>query len=1121
MKMARKSAIWQVFGEGPLNGLWDRALAGLITLLLAGIVSHAQAPTGGIAGDAVDPRGGVVAGVEVVLRNTQTGESQATKTNPDGYYEFLLLRPATYEITAHEKGFSSLHHGNIAVTVGSVVRVDLHLELGEVSQTVEITAQVPLIEPDRTSIVQTVDLKSVSNLPMLGRQILNLALTVPGTIPSAPGTQVNAFSVAGMRAQSNNYTLDGISINDPQVNGPLNGFRITEAIQEFNVQTSIASPEVGRNSGAQVNIITKSGGNNLHGSLFYTGRNDALDANDFFLNKKGLKKNALRRHQFGGSAGGRILRDKTFWFFSYEGFRETFQQPVNTRVPTLAERALVTDPVSIKVLQFYPLPLPNATGTTNWAGTAARSTNDDTYFWRLDHNLTSNHHLLLRYAWLHGSTDELQSSANPFHGNITNLPSQHNALVQESWASTKLVNEAQLGFSRNRTFFQPKDVALNPASIFTDANGNPLPGFVNTSVDSLDGGLPNINIGGGFGGFGAGTNMPQGRATNTYEAIDNITFLNPFGWSRHTFRFGGALRHEITNRFLNGNYRGRITFDCFSGCVSSFAAGSPLSGALRTGVGGTFRTWSRNVWSWYAQDIYKPRANWTVQYGMRWEYFGQLVEKHDRGSNFVPGIGMMALGSNMRIDVDPNQLGRNAIILTPVNFQLPRSGQTSSDYHDFAPFLGISWQPKILKGLFGDGRTVIRTGFRTSYDDIFANIPVNMGLNLPNVLTTTLPDATSTSRYSWATILNQNTSLWASNNVPLGIQGIVSFNAWDPNARTAYAMNYALELERQLGQDYSLALSYVGSQGRRLGVYSDVNEPFVTVSDPLVLGTQSPNLRSFPFPQYAGISLGTFGANSNYNGMVATFRRRATHGVSYRASYTFGKSLDDNSSFFGSDRDNGSFADPRNRAAERARSDFDVRHRVVADMIYQLPFGPGRRWLGNLHGPLGHVVGGWDFSGIFQYRSGFPFTIWAGNGFRDYSGFNQKADRPNFAPGVTDISLNYDNPDDVFNCHKAACPLFTRPFAGTIGNVGRNRFGGPTFTDLDFGAFKSFPFGEGRRLQFRAELFNAFNKTNFGLPSSNIQFNSLTTAASSTVGTVTSLSPNLPRIIQLTLRVDF
>src|SRR5215472_5109100 len=305
--MARKSAVGHVFGEGPLTGLWSRTLPSLMAMLLAGIASHAQAPTGGITGIATDPSGASVAGVEVALRNTQTGESQTAATTTQGYYEFLLLRPATYEITAHAKGFSSLHQGNIAVTVGSNVRVDLHLTLGEVSQTVEIIAQVPLIEPDRTSIVQTVDLKSVSNLPMFARNILNLALTVPGTVPSAPGTQVNAFSVAGMRAQSNNYTLDGISNNDPQVNGPLNAFRIAEAIQEFNVQTSIASTEVGRNSGAQVNIITKSGGNDLHGSLFYTGRNDVLDANDFFLNKKGLKKNALRRHQFGGSAGGRIF----------------------------------------------------------------------------------------------------------------------------------------------------------------------------------------------------------------------------------------------------------------------------------------------------------------------------------------------------------------------------------------------------------------------------------------------------------------------------------------------------------------------------------------------------------------------------------------------------------------------------------------------------------------------------------------------------------------------------------------------------------------------------------------------------------------------------------------------
>lgn len=1093
--------------------LWP--LCGCISILLFSCGLHAQIPTGSIVGNAYDPSGATVAGARITLRNVATGETSAVASNADGYYEFLSLRPTSYEIYGEASGFRRLHRTGIVVNVGAIVRADLRFEVGQVNQVVEVSSETPLIEPDKTSISRSLDIKAVSNLPMLGRDILALALTAPGTIQGAPGTQVVAFSVAGMRTQSNNYTLDGVSNNDPQVNGPLNLFHLTDAIQEFSVQTSIASTDAGRSSGAQVEIITKSGTNTLHGTLFYTGRNDALDANDFFLNRAGQKKNALRRHQFGGTAGGRIIRDRTFWFFSYEAFRDKTQQPLTARVPTTAERASVTDPVSQKVLAFYPNANTPLAGGTNWTGTAATINNNDTYFWRVDHNINANHHLTARYAWLRGSSDQVQSLSSPFHGNITNLPGQHSMLIQENWIRTKFVNEAHVAFSRNRTLFLPSDVSLNPAGIFTDAAGNPLPGYIDAAADPLDGGLPNISIT-GLSGLGAGTNMPQGRATNTIEAYDNLSLIAPHGWSRHTFKVGGGLRHEQTNRFLNGNYRGQISFPS----LARFASGQPQRGSLRTGAGGTFRTWSRYVWSYYLQDSFKAKANLTINFGLRWENFGQLTEKHDRGSNFVPGIGMMALNSNLRIDIDPAKLGRNAITLTPVNFFLPRSGQSGGDYNNYAPFLGIAWSPKILPSIFGAGKTVIRTGFRVSYDDVFANIPVNMGLNLPQILTTTLPTAT----YTWGTALNQNRSLFSSDpTVPGGSRGIVSFNAWDLNARTAYAMNYALEVERQLGTNYSLGISYVGSQGRKLGDFLDGNEPTVTsVVDPTKRGDQAPNQRTFPFPQYASIFQGAFTSNSSYNGMVATLHKRAVHGISYTASYTFGRSLDDNSSFFGSDGEFGSYADPRNRKVERGRSSFDVTHRVVATYIYELPFGPHRRWFAQTHGVLGQILGGWDSSGIFNYRSGFPFTIFAGTAF-DYSGLNQFADRPNFAPGVTDITTNYSDPGNVFNCHNAkagGCPLFAQPLAGTIGNVGRNRFTGPHLINMDFALMKNFPFGEGHRIQFRADFFNLFNHVNFNLPSANLQFSG-GVPVSSTAGSITSDSNANPRLIQLGLRMDW
>jgi len=445
-------------------------------VLLAASLGWAQALTGGIAGTVYDRTHAAVPGTEIILRSVATGATRTTTTSTAGSYEFPQLGPGAYDLTAQAKGFRRMVERNIMVDVGAVVHLDLTLEVGEMSQTVEVTAELPLIEPDKTFIGKTVDVRGMENLPMLDRQFLNLVLTVPGTTPGAPGTQVEAFSVAGMRTQSNNYTLDGISNNDPQVNGPLNAFRLADAVQEFNVQTSIASTEVGRNSGAQVNIITKSGGNSYHGTLFYFHRNDAFDATPFFLNRGRQPKNPLRRHDYGGTVGGFLLRDKTFWFFSFEGFRQKVQEPATARVPTDTERAAVTDPVSKKLLQFWPVantPQLLATTGKNWAGTTPSQNNNQTYLWRIDQTLSKSHRLMGRYAWFRGRT--LARQTDPFNGAITNLPGQHSFLLQETYATGRVVNEVRLGYSRNRTFFQPIDVSINPATIFTDTSGNPCP----------------------------------------------------------------------------------------------------------------------------------------------------------------------------------------------------------------------------------------------------------------------------------------------------------------------------------------------------------------------------------------------------------------------------------------------------------------------------------------------------------------------------------------------------------------------------------------------------------------------------------------------------------------------
>jgi len=1073
-----------------------------------------QLPTGSIVGSVYDRTGATVAGAQLVLKDTATGTPRATTTSTAGSYEFLELRPGTYDLAVEARGFRRTVERNIVVNVGLVVRLEVTLQVGDVTETVEVTAETPLVEADKASISTAVDVRAMQNLPLQDRQFLNLALTVSGAVPGAPGTRIAAtsvetFTVAGMRSQSNNYTLDGISNNDPHINGPLSLFRLSDAVQEFNVQTSIASAEVGRNSGAQVSIITKSGGNAYHGTLFYYHRNDAFDTTPFFLNRARQPKNPLRRHQFGGTVGGFIHRDKTFWFFSFEGFRQRVQDPATARVPTDAERALVTDPVSERLLQFWPRAnTPQLLGTTgrNWAGTTPDETKDETYFLRIDQNLTKNHRLTGRYAWFRGSTLALAGVRDPFASSVTNWPGQHSFLLQETYATGNLVNELRLGYSRNRVFFQPADVTINPATIFTDAAGNPLPGYIDTRVDPLDGGLPRITVATFTNGaLGAGIAIPQGRATNTYELLDNLSLIGPGGHSRHTLRLGAAARREIANLFLNTFFRGSISFPGWP----AFASGQPQRGSLGTGAGGTFRTWFRLPVYLYVQDTFKVRTNLTTNYGLRWEYPGEFNEKRNRGSNFVPGVGQMVLNSNLRIDVDSTRLGRAALLLTPVGNRLPSTGQFSVPKRNFGPFLGVAYAPKFWPGLFGDGKTVMRTGFRLSYDDIFDDIPTFMGFNFPPVLTTMLP----TGAYTWATVLSQDQRLFSPDPtvVPQGERGILTFAAWDVNPPSPYAMTYALEIQRQFGRDLAVEVSYIGSQGRKLVVGLDLNQPTVMVNDPAKRGDQAPNVRTFPFPQYSNIFQGAFVSNSNFNGMVLVVRKRSSYGLSFTASYELSKSLDDNSSFFGSDGGTGNYADTRNRKLDYGLSSFDVRQRVIVSWVYELPLGPHRVLLGRAHGFLGQVVGGWTLSGITSYRSGFPFTVRASSD-RDFSGLNQStpaggfSDRVNLKPGVSTVPTNMSDPDHAFDPS-----VFAFPGAGSVGNVGRNTLSGPSFLNQDFAVLKNFLIRESQRVQFRAEFFNLFNHANFKLPENRLD--------QSGVGKIGDTFD--PRLIQFSLRLQW
>src|SRR6266481_3165042 len=522
----------------------------LMALLVAATVS--ASPTGSIVGSVKDPSGAATPGAKLTLTNVATNAKMEAVSDTNGGFQFLQLAPAVYSLVVESQGFKKVTEQRILVQVDQITHVDVALEIGSVTQIVEVTsAATPLLETDRSTLSSVVDSQVISNMPLNARQYLDLALLTPGVLPSATGTQGGGFNVAGARSQSNVFLLDGVSNIDTQVNSALGNFRITDAVQEFAVQTSVATAEFGRGTGGQVSIVTKSGSNQFHGSVFEYLRNSVLDAADFFTNKNGGTKNPLHRNQYGATLGGPILKNKMFFFGSYEGFRQVAPTVSSTRVPTAAERASVTDPISKSLLQFWPNPtnLNAPAGTNNFIANVGATLYDETGLAKVDYNITEKDHLSIRWAQYGGTV--FTPGALPLQGGNANSPASDSGVIDYTHIfSPRVLNEARFGFSRNKTFITVQDSGFDASKVFVDAAGNPLPGIVQAGSNQLDSGLPTIGISGGFAPLGSTSNLPQGRRTNTYEFYDNVSLIAPFGASKHSWRMGVHIRREDARRFL-------------------------------------------------------------------------------------------------------------------------------------------------------------------------------------------------------------------------------------------------------------------------------------------------------------------------------------------------------------------------------------------------------------------------------------------------------------------------------------------------------------------------------------------------------------------------------------------
>ena len=1081
----------------------------LLVLSIATIVS--ASPTGSIAGSVKDSSGAAISGVRLTLTNIATNAKMEVATDANGEYQFLQLAPAVYSLHVEAAGFKKVVFENVVVQVDQITHVDATLQIGSVAETIEVsTSAMPLLEADRSSLSNVVDSTVISNMPLNGRQYLDLALVTPGVLPSASGVQGGGFNVSGARSQSNNFLLDGVSIIDTQVSAALGTFRITDAVQEFAVQTSVATAEFGRGTGGQVSIVTKSGTNQFHGSVFEYFRNSILDAADFFTNKQGGTKNPLHRNEYGATLGGPILRDKLFFFLSYEGFRQVAPTPSNTRVPTAAERATVTDPISKSLLQFWPAP--NATGTANFIANVPSTLFDETGLAKVDYNISEKDHLSARWTQYGGTS--FTPGQLPLLGGSFNSPVSASGVITYTHTfSPRLLNEVRLGFSRNKTFITMQDTGFDASKIFVDSSGNPLPGVVQASKNQLDSGLPTITVGGGFARLGSTSNFPQGRITNTYEIFDNVSLTAPFGASKHSWRWGVHVRREDARRFLDGSARGNFSFTNFA----DFAAGKVNQATFL--FGSTLAYWRRYPFDLYWQDTYKIKDNFTLNYGVRYEYPSAIYQTRNQATNFIPGVGPVLLGTNQLLTIDLTKKGPSSLITVPAPINLSNSG-VKSDKNNIAPIIGFAYTPRFAKSFFGNDDTVIRGGFRVGYDETFNNIPANMALNAPFNLTTTQNTSTAGGKFPWAVGFNQNVPLVKF--VPTQV-GLVNLSAEDPNLVSPYIYQYSLGIQRKLGSAFSLEVDYLGSMGHKEGLFIDQNQPAVTVRNPAFQGSQAPNTQTFPYPLFGPVATGVPIGNSNYNGAVVTARYQGRHGIFFEGSYTLGKSIDDGSAYFGATGgENAGLADSHNLRAERGPSAFDIRHHAVFVYVVELPVGPGHRLLGWSNGVNRQVFGGWEISGVTTIQSGAPFTVF--NSSSDFSGFNQFFDRPDVV-GTGRLHQNNSNPDAALD----KTYFSVRPPTGRVGTSGRNQYYGPGLQNYNFALAKVFPLHTERvRLRFRTDFFNLFNHTNFANPVNNqssANFGKIIatvgSAVGTSVGTTAGVTGGGARVIQLALRLEF
>ena len=1086
-------------------------LSAVLALLLgmAG-TSTAQTATGQITGTVQDASGAVLAKVKVTASHQLTNQSRETTTSESGTYVFPLLPIGVYSVTAEHQGFRTAKQSNIQLSVDQVVRVDMDLTVGEVTDVVEVQAGAVTLDTETASMGQIVSQRQVTQLPLNGRNFLQLLFLNGGTVETN-GEQGgmrqgagNAISINGARPTSNNYLIDGTSNTDTALGTP-SAILSIDAIQEFKEQTGTYSAEYGF-SANQVNVVSKTGTNDLHGAAFWFGRNDAFDANTFFNNLSGTAKNKLRQNQFGFVAGGPAYipklydgRNKTFWLVNYEGRRTIsgFQDFLTIPTPDqLAGRftSVIIDPLTgqpfpnntIPTSRFSRLaqlatakffPAPNFTGTQgNYIRRRNIPNDTDQYTIRGDQQLGRFGTVFGRFTNSDYTNISVQNTTEL--GDVFFVQKTRNWQVSHSLpVGATLVNQFRFGYvgaTANQHGFPAPQSDIDPlglTGVFTgipdDQRSYPAVGF---------GGV----AGAGLSGGGSAVNDYQASYQPMWDVSNTTTWIR----GRHTLNFGAnfrkwSLQRDLANDFLgqftfSGFFTGNTTRDhavadfllgYFSGASVFQPAGFSVEG--KTGNPRQFNFWYLAP---YIQDDWKVNSRLTLNLGLRWDFRTVPNESNDRMgwrdlSN--PRGGLLVADQTL---VDEGIVGDGSYY----KFAGRRNPYDASK-RVFAPRFGFAFRP------FSDDKTVVRGGYGVFFDSAEGREIDGASDIYPYV-----------SRGNYIQSLGQ-TNLRTTDNMFPNFAGLGAASpaantflavSMSPLPRNPYVQQWSLGIQRALGGSTTLEVNYIGSKGTHLLMRRNIAQALPPANPALCAATPTvgdcPVLARRPFPNFATYIDSDWSGNSSYNAFNAKVEHR-TNSLLFTAVYTWAKSIDSKSAAAGIGNDVAGwqgFLNNNDIRRDRGRSEFDVDHRLVSSFVYELPFGHGKRFGNNLPKVADVLIGGWQVNGIVTFQSGFPMTISAADvgGLNDTSGTNRAdlvgdPDPSGFEPTIA----KWFNTD-----------AFRQPAAGFLGTSGRGILRLPGINNWDTGLFKNFKITEQVSFQFRFESFNAFNHTQWGGPIRNV-----------------------------------